>query len=104
MWHPTVLLKEYENTVAYCTIHGSSAYNCFSGITTTILELESFWVFLILYWVTACLIKNLGGIIDSLLIGNFVFLNGVERFFATCGALSAEYGPITWVGLHRQTS
>ena len=26
----------------------------------------------------------------------------LERFFATCGALSAEYGPITWVGLHRQ--
>ncbi len=26
----------------------------------------------------------------------------LERFFATCGALSAEYGPIEWVTVHRE--
>ena len=25
----------------------------------------------------------------------------LERFFATCGALSCQHGPIDWVGLHR---
>ena len=58
-------------------------------------------VFLILYWVTACLGVTLG---YHRLLSHRAFKvpRWLERFFATCGALSAEYGPITWVGLHRQ--
>ena len=61
----------------------------------------SLWVLLILYWVTACLGVTLG--YHRLLAHRaFRLPKWCERFFATCGALSAEYGPITWVGLHRQ--
>ena len=61
----------------------------------------SLWVFLILYWVTACLGVTLG-YHRMLSHRAFRLPKWCERFFATCGALSAEYGPITWVGLHRQ--
>ena len=55
----------------------------------------------ILYWVTACLGVTLG--YHRLLAHkSFQLPKWLARFFATCGALSAEYGPITWVGLHRQ--
>ena len=58
-------------------------------------------VFLLLYWVTACLGVTLG--YHRLLAHRaFQLPKWLERIFATCGALSAEYGPITWVGLHRQ--
>ena len=58
-------------------------------------------VFLILYWGSACLGVTLG---YHRLLSHRAFKvpRWLERFFATCGALSAEYGPITWVGLHRQ--
>jgi len=63
--------------------------------------LGSLYVLLILYWVTACLGVTLG--YHRLLAHrSFKLPKWAERFFATCGALSAEYGPITWVGLHRQ--
>ena len=69
--------------------------------------LPQFWswgsgaTFLILYWVTACLGVTLG---YHRLFAHRAFKvpQWLARFFATCGALSAEYGPITWVGLHRQ--
>ena len=55
----------------------------------------------ILYWVTACLGVTLG--YHRLLSHrSFKVPQWLARFFATCGALSAEYGPVTWVGLHRQ--
>ena len=64
-------------------------------------SLGSVLVFLILYWVTACLGVTLG--YHRLLSHrSFKVPKWLERFFATCGALSAEYGPVTWVGLHRQ--
>ncbi len=69
--------------------------------------LPQFWswgsvtVFLILYWVTACLGVTIG--YHRLLSHrSFKVPKWLERFFATCGALSAEYGPINWVGIHRQ--
>tara|TARA_B100000575_G_scaffold286007_1_gene282104 strand:- start:647 stop:1426 length:780 start_codon:yes stop_codon:yes gene_type:complete len=55
----------------------------------------------ILYWVTACLGVTLG--YHRLLSHrSFKVPQWLARFFATCGALSAEYGPITWAGIHRQ--
>ena len=69
--------------------------------------LPQFWswgsvaTLLILYWVTACLGVTLG--YHRLLSHrSFKVPQWLERFFATCGALSAEYGPITWSGIHRQ--
>lgn len=56
---------------------------------------------LLLYWVTACLGVTIG--YHRLLSHRSFFVpQWLERFFATCGALSAQYGPIDWVGLHRQ--
>jgi len=61
----------------------------------------SFLTFLTLYWVTACLGVTIG--YHRLLSHrSFKVPQWVERFFATCGSLSAEYGPISWVGIHRQ--
>ena len=69
--------------------------------------LPQFWswgsvaTLLILYWVTACLGVTLG--YHRLLSHrSFKVPQWLVRFFATCGALSAEYGPITWSGIHRQ--
>jgi stearoyl-CoA desaturase (delta-9 desaturase) len=56
--------------------------------------------FLILYWVTACLGVTIG--YHRLLAHrSFRVPRWLERFFATCGALSCQHGPIEWVGLHR---
>ena len=61
----------------------------------------AFFTLFILYWMTACWGVTLG--YHRLLSHrSFKVPRWLERFFATCGALSAEYGPITWVGLHRQ--
>lgn len=55
---------------------------------------------LVLYWVTACLGVTIG--YHRLLSHrSFKVPNWLERFFATCGALSCQHGPIDWVGLHR---
>ena len=68
--------------------------------------LPSFWSWpavtslLVLYWVTACLGVTLG--YHRLLTHrSFRLPRWLERFFATCGALSCQHGPIDWVGLHR---
>jgi hypothetical protein len=54
----------------------------------------------ILYWVTACLGVTIG--YHRLLSHrSFRVPRWLERFFATCGALSCQHGPIDWVGLHR---
>ena len=55
---------------------------------------------LILYWVTACLGVTIG---YHRLLSHRAFRlpRWMERFFATCGALSCQQGPIDWVGLHR---
>ena len=55
---------------------------------------------LVLYWVTACLGVTIG--YHRLLSHrSFKVPHWLERFFATCGALSCQHGPIDWVGLHR---
>jgi len=52
------------------------------------------------YWLTACLGVTLG--YHRLLSHrSFVVPLWLERFFATCGAISCQHGPIDWVGLHR---
>jgi len=58
-------------------------------------------VLLTLYYVTACLGVTLG-YHRMLSHKAFSVPKWLARFFATCGALSAEYGPITWSGIHRQ--
>ncbi len=63
-------------------------------------SLQAISAFLILYWVTACLGVTLG--YHRLLSHrSFQVPRWLERFFATCGALSCQHGPIDWVGLHR---
>jgi stearoyl-CoA desaturase (delta-9 desaturase) len=55
---------------------------------------------LILYWVTGCLGVTLG--YHRLLAHRALRVpRWLERFFATCGALSCQHGPIDWAGLHR---
>jgi stearoyl-CoA desaturase (delta-9 desaturase) len=58
------------------------------------------WCFLALYYVTACLGVTLG---YHRLLSHKAFRvpKWLERFLATCGALSCQHGPIDWVGLHR---
>ena len=61
---------------------------------------ESTATLLILYWVTACLGVTIG--YHRVLSHRALRLpQWLERFFATCGALSCQHGPIDWVGLHR---
>ena len=62
---------------------------------------SAFLMLIFLGWVTGCLGLTLG--YHRLLSHrSFSVPKWLERVFATCGALSAEYGPIQWVGLHRQ--
>ncbi len=75
-------------------------------LLTVFALFPKFWSFqavsalLILYWVTACLGVTLG--YHRLLSHrSFRVPRWLERFFATCGALSCQHGPIDWVGLHR---
>ena len=55
---------------------------------------------LVLYWVTACLGVTMG---YHRLLSHRAYRvpQWLERFLATCGALSCQHGPIDWVGLHR---
>ena len=60
----------------------------------------AFFSFAVLYYVTACLGVTLG--YHRLLSHrSYRVAKPVERFLATCGALSCQHGPIDWVGLHR---
>ena len=61
---------------------------------------EAALTLLVLYWVTACLGVTLG--YHRLLSHRALRVpRWLERFFATCGALSCQHGPIDWAGLHR---
>ena len=68
--------------------------------------LPQFWsvaavaTLVVLYWLTACLGVTIG---YHRLLSHRAFRVPLwlERFFATCGALSCQHGPIDWVGLHR---
>ncbi len=63
-------------------------------------SLQAVSALLVMYWVTACLGVTLG---YHRLLSHRAFQvpRWLERFFATCGALSCQHGPIDWVGLHR---
>ena len=75
-------------------------------VLAVVALLPQFWsltavaTLLILYWVTACLGVTIG---YHRLLSHRAFRvpQWLERFFATCGALSCQHGPIDWVGLHR---
>ena len=57
-------------------------------------------VFFILYYITLCWGITIG--FHRLLSHrSFSVPKWLERFFALCGTLSVQHGPITWVGLHR---
>jgi len=75
-------------------------------VLAVVALLPSFWSWqavtslLVLYWVTACLGVTIG--YHRLLSHrSFQVPHWLERFFATCGALSCQHGPIGWGGLHR---
>ncbi|MDP4807552.1 MAG: fatty acid desaturase [Cyanobium sp. MAG_160] len=75
-------------------------------VLAVVALLPQFWSlpavasFLVLYWVTACLGVTIG---YHRMLSHRAFRvpQWLERFFATCGALSCQHGPIDWVGLHR---
>jgi stearoyl-CoA desaturase (delta-9 desaturase) len=75
-------------------------------VLAVVALLPQFWslpavaTLVILYWVTACLGVTIG---YHRLLSHRAFRlpRWLERFFATCGALSCQHGPIDWVGLHR---
>ena len=78
------------------TIHGLTIF----ALLPRFWSLQSITVLLTLYWITACLGVTLG--YHRLLSHrSFQVPKSLERFFATCGALSCQHGPIDWVGLHR---
>ena len=55
---------------------------------------------LALYWVTGCLGVTMG--YHRLLAHrSFRVPRWLRNLLATCGALSCQHGPLTWVGLHR---
>ena len=75
-------------------------------VLAVVAVLPQFWswqavvTFLVLYWVTACLGVTIG--YHRLLSHrSFRVPQWLERFFATCGAISCQQGPLDWVGLHR---
>ena len=85
---------------------GTVAFMAVIHILGLVALLPRFWswqgvtALLILYWVTACLGVTLG--YHRLLSHRALRVPlWLERFFATCGALSCQHGPIDWVGLHR---
>tara|TARA_Y100001970_G_scaffold285458_1_gene405324 strand:+ start:34901 stop:35845 length:945 start_codon:yes stop_codon:yes gene_type:complete len=88
--------KRWGTILFMIAIHGLSIY----ALSPKFWNIPSFTSFMILYWITACLGVTLG--YHRLLSHrSFVVPHWLERFFATCGALSCQHGPIDWVGLHR---
>nr|WP_320675798.1 fatty acid desaturase [Prochlorococcus sp. MIT 1300] len=78
------------------TIHALSIF----ALNPAFWSWESVTTLSILYWITACLGVTLG--YHRLLSHRALRVPlWLERFFATCGALSCQHGPIDWVGLHR---
>ena len=85
---------------------GTIAFMAAIHVLAVVALLPRFWslpavaTLLILYWITACLGVTIG--YHRLLSHrSFRVPRWLERFFATCGALSCQHGPIEWVGLHR---
>ncbi len=94
---PVDMNARWGTAVFMAIIHGLTI---FTLLQTKFWSWQGFTAFVILYWVTACLGVTLG--YHRLLSHrSFAVPRWLERFFATCGALSCQHGPIDWVGLHR---
>ena len=94
--YPPRLHKTWGTIVFMVTIHILSLV----AIQPKFWSLPAVTSLLFFYWVTACLGVTLG--YHRLLSHrSFIVPRWLERFFATCGAISCQHGPIDWVGLHR---
>ncbi len=94
--YPPRLHKTWGTIVFMVAIHILSLV----AIQPKFWSLPAVTSLLFFYWVTACLGVTLG--YHRLLSHrSFVVPRWLERFFATCGAISCQHGPIDWVGLHR---
>ena len=88
--------KRWGTVIFMLTIHALTIFTLQAKFWSWI----AFSGFIFLYWVTACLGVTTG--YHRLLSHrSFQVPKWLERFFATCGALSCQHGPIDWVGLHR---
>jgi len=88
--------KRWGTVIFMLTIHALTIFTLQAKFWSWL----AFSGFLFLYWVTACLGVTTG--YHRLLSHrSFQVPKWLERFFATCGALSCQHGPIDWVGLHR---
>ena len=88
--------KRWGTIFFMIVIHGLTLY----ALLPRFWSVQSVSAFVVLYWITACLGVTLG--YHRLLSHrSFRVPRWLERFFATCGALSCQHGPIDWVGLHR---
>ena len=94
--YPPRLHKTWGTIVFMVAIHVLSLV----AIQPKFWSLPAVTSLLFFYWVTACLGVTLG--YHRLLSHrSFIVPRWLERFFATCGAISCQHGPIDWVGLHR---
>ena len=94
--YPPRLHKTWGTIVFMVAIHILSLV----AIQPKFWSLPAITSLLFFYWVTACLGVTLG--YHRLLSHrSFIVPRWLERFFATCGAISCQHGPIDWVGLHR---
>jgi len=94
--YPPRLHKTWGTIVFMVAIHILSLV----ALQPKFWSLPAVTTLLFFYWVTACLGVTLG--YHRLLSHrSFVVPIWLERFFATCGAISCQHGPIDWVGLHR---
>ena len=88
--------KRWGTVIFMFTIHALTIFT----LQAKFWSWQAFSGFIFLYWVTACLGVTTG--YHRLLSHrSFQVPKWLERFFATCGALSCQHGPIDWVGLHR---
>ena len=88
--------KRWGTVIFMLTIHSLTIFTLQAQFWSWL----AFSGFIFLYWVTACLGVTTG--YHRLLSHrSFQVPKWLERFFATCGALSCQHGPIDWVGLHR---
>ena len=88
--------KRWGTVIFMLTIHALTIFTLQAKFWSWL----AFSGFIFLYWVTACLGVTTG--YHRLLSHrSFQVPKWLERFFATCGALSCQHGPIDWVGLHR---
>jgi len=94
--YPPRLHKTWGTIVFMVAIHILSLV----AIQPKFWSLPAVTSLLFFYWVTACLGVTLG--YHRLLSHrSFIVPRWLERFFATCGAISCQHGPIDWVGVHR---